>query len=105
MMKREKGNAPYSKNVKTDIGKKFFKLLGKHFSLSHSFHEIFDKKSVNINYSCIHSMSSFISAHNCPTLNPPKTSFGCNCQNRSMCLLQNKCLTPNMSTRQTSPTV
>ena len=29
-------------------------------------------------------------------LNPPKTSFCCNCPNRSMCPLQNKCLTPNI---------
>ena len=42
------------------------------------------------------SMSSVISAHNCSTLNPPKTSFGCNCQKRSMCPLQNKCLIPNI---------
>ena len=44
----------------------------------------------------MHSMSSIISAHNCSTRNPPKTSFGCNCQNRSMCPFQNKCLTPNI---------
>ena len=43
----------------------------------------------------MHSMSSIIYAHNCSTLNPLKTSFCCNCQ-RSMCLLQNKCLTPNI---------
>ena len=41
-------------------------------------------------------MSSIISAHNCSTFNPPKTSFGCNCQKRSLCLLQNKCLKPNI---------
>ena len=41
-------------------------------------------------------MSSIISAHNCSTLNPSKTSFGCNCRNRRMCPLQNKCLTPNI---------
>ena len=29
-------------------------------------------------------------------LNPPKTSFCCNCPKRSMCPLQNKCLTPNI---------
>ena len=29
-------------------------------------------------YNCMRSMSSVISAHNCSTLNPPKTSFGCN---------------------------
>ena len=42
------------------------------------------------------SMNSVISEHNCSTLSPPKTSFGCNCRNRSMCPLQNKCLTPNI---------
>ena len=57
---------------------------------------MFNKKSVKISYSCMHSMSSIISAHNCSTLNPSKTSFGCNCRNRSMCPLQNKCLTPNI---------
>ena len=44
----------------------------------------------------MHSMSSIISAQNCSTLIPPKTSFGCNSQNRSMCQLQNKCLRPNI---------
>ena len=66
------------------------------FAPSQSFHKIFNKKSVKISYSCMRSMSSIISAHNCSTLNPPKTSFGCNCRNRSMCPLQNKCLTPNI---------
>ena len=41
-------------------------------------------------------MSSVTYAHNRSILNPPKTSFGCNCQNRSMCPLQNKCFAPNM---------
>ena len=41
-------------------------------------------------------MSSIISAHNRSILNPPKTSFGCNCRTRNMCPLQNKCLTPNI---------
>ena len=41
-------------------------------------------------------MSSIISAHNRSILNPPETSFGCNCRNRSLCPLQNKCLTPNI---------
>ena len=44
----------------------------------------------------MHSMSSIIPAHHCSTPNPLKTSFGCNCQKRSMCLLQNKYLTPNI---------
>ena len=44
----------------------------------------------------MHSMSSILSAHNCSTLNPSKASFGCNCRNRSMCPLQNKCFTPKI---------
>ena len=97
-------NSLYSKNVKTNIGKIFLKLLHKHFPPSHSFHKIFNKKSVKISYSCMRSMSSIISAHNCSILNPPKTSCGCNCRNRSMCTLQNKCLTSNI-VYQTLPTM
>ena len=89
-------NPSYSKNGKTNIGKIFFKLLHTHFLPSHSFHKIFNKKSVKISYSCMRSMGSIVSAHNSSTLNPPKTSFGCNCQNRSMCPLQSICLTPNI---------
>ena len=97
-------NSLYSKNVKTNIGKIFLKLLHKHFPPSHSFHKIFNKKSVKISYICMRSMSSIISAHNCSILNPPKTSCGCNCRNRSMCTLQNKCLTSNI-VYQTLPTM
>ena len=78
------------------IGKIFFKLLYKQFSPSHSVHKIFNKKSVKISCSCMRSMSSIISPHNCSILNPPKTSFGCNGWNRSMCPLQSKYLTPNI---------
>ena len=53
-------NPPYSKNVNTNIGKIFFKLLHKHFPPSDSFHKIFDKKSVKISCSCMRSMSSII---------------------------------------------
>ena len=42
------------------------------------------------------SMCCSISAHNHSILNPLKTSFGCNCQNRSVCPLLNKCLTSNI---------
>ena len=87
---------PYSKNVKTNIDKIFSKSLHKHFLPSHSFDKIFNKKSFKISDSCMRSMSSIIPAYNCSTLNPLKRSFGCNCHSRSMCPLQNKCLTPNI---------
>ena len=68
-------NPPYSKNVKTNIGKIFFKLLHKYFPPSHSFHKIFNKKSFKISYSCMRSMNPIISAHNCSILSPPPKKF------------------------------
>ena len=62
----------------------------------HHIHSIFNKKSVKISHRCMRSISSIISAHNRSILNPPERSFRCNCQNRSMSTLQNKCLTPNI---------
>ena len=67
-------NPPYSKNVKTNIGKIFFKLLHKRFLPSHLFHKIFNKTSGNISYSCMRSMSSIISTDKCST-NVHKNKF------------------------------
>ena len=41
-------NSPYSANVKTNIGKIFFKLLNKHFPRRHKFYKIFNKNSVKL---------------------------------------------------------
>ena len=46
-------NPSLSKNVMTNFGEIFFKLLYKNFSPSHSFHKIFNKNSVKISYSCM----------------------------------------------------
>ena len=41
-------------------------------------------------------MNSIISAHNRSILNPPKTSYVCNCRDNTNCPLQNQCLTPKI---------
>ena len=93
-------NTPYSKNVETNIGKIFFKLLHEHLPPSHSFHKIFNFLS----YSCMRSMSSIIYviyAHNRSILNPLKTSFAC-----KVCLrCKTNVLHQTSSTKQTSPTI
>ena len=89
-------NPRYSMNVKTNIGKIFLNLLHKHFPPTHLFHKIFNKNTVKISYSCMRNMNSIISAHNRSILNPPKTSYGCNCRDDTNCPLQNQCLTPNI---------
>ena len=57
-------NPPYSANVKTNIGKVFFKLLNKNFPKNNQLHKVFNKNTVKLSYSCMKIMSSIISAHN-----------------------------------------
>ena len=57
-------NPPYSMNVKTNVGKIFFKLLRKHFPPSHPMYTIFNTNKVKISYSCFPNIGSIISSHN-----------------------------------------
>ena len=87
-------NPPYSANVKTNIGKTFFKLLNKHFPRGHKFHKIFNKSTVKLSYSSTKNMVSLIATHNQSILNPNDQVSGCNCKVRRDCPLQHKCVTP-----------
>ena len=49
-------NPPYSMNVKTNVGKTFFKLLQKHFPPTHPMYTIFNKNKIKISYSCFPNM-------------------------------------------------
>ena len=90
-------NPPYSINVKTNIGKTFFKLLKKHFAPTHPMYTIFNKNKIKISYSCFPNMGSIISSHNKHILNSNSTEYGCNCNNREKCPSENKCLTPKIA--------
>ena len=50
-------------NVRTNIGKTFFKLMGKHFPNGNPLHKIFNKNNFKISYSCMGNMASIISSH------------------------------------------
>ena len=89
-------NPPYSKNVKTNIGKTFLQLLSKHFPKDHQMHKIFNKNTVKVSYSCMNNISSILSTHNKNILNPKQRSFGYNCRNKDNCPLDGECLTPNI---------
>ena len=70
-------------NMKTNIGKKTFKLLQKHFPPTHSMHIIFNENEVKISYCCFPNMGSIISSHNEHILNSNSTEYGCNCDDRN----------------------
>ena len=86
-------NPPYWKNVKTNVGKVFLKLLKKHFPASHILHKMFKKNSVKISCSPMKNINSVISSRNKNILNPRITSFGCNCWEKESCPLNGECLT------------
>ena len=70
-------NPPFSKSVKTNLGKEFFKLLKRHFPKCHKMSKIFNKNTVKLSYSCCRNISSKISSNNRRIINPPPTNYGC----------------------------
>ena len=56
-------NPSFSKRAKTNLGKKFFKLL-KHFPKRHKMSKIFNKNTVKLSYSCCRNISFKISSNN-----------------------------------------
>ena len=57
-------NPPYSKTVRTKIGKFFLQLIKKHFPKEHKFHKIFNRNTLKLSYSCMPNIKTKINAHN-----------------------------------------
>ena len=91
-------NPPFSLSVATNLGKKFFAILNKHFPKGHKFHGLFNKRNVKLSYSCLPSMKALISAHNNKVLNPPaEEDHGCNCRTGpDTCPLKGRCQIPSL---------
>ena len=98
-------NPPYSKNVTTNIGKEFFKLLQLHFPKQHPLHTIFNKNTVKLSYSCTTNMDNIVKAHNAKILlkedKKDEEEKGCNCRDKAACPVANKCLKTNVVYKET----
>ena len=57
-------NPPFSVNVKTNVSKKYLKLLTRHFPKSNSLYKLFNRNTVKISYCCMRNMGSIVSSHN-----------------------------------------
>ena len=82
--------------AKTSIGKKFFKLINRHFPNHHKMSKIFNKNTMKLGYSCCRNIGSVIASHNWIIIQPTSNNHGCNRRNRPECPLDNKCLTANI---------
>ena len=90
-------NPPFSANVATNIGSKFFALMEKHFPKNHPLHRIINKNTVKLSYSCMPNLGRIIKAHNRSVLKPQENSDetpakSCNCRNGNNCPLKGECL-------------
>ena len=87
-------NLPYSKTVKTKIGKFFLPLIKKHFPKEHKFHKIFNRNTPKLGYSWMPNIKAKINAHNRVILRntPSKNAKGCNCQQKRKCPMNGDCL-------------
>ena len=91
-------NPPYSSNVSTDLGRKFFALIEKHFPKSHPFHKIINRNTVKLSYCCMPSLGRILKGHNKSVLEPKREEMGskkCNCNDTTTCPLQGNCLQNN----------
>jgi hypothetical protein len=96
-------NPPYSKNVKTNIGAKFLRLIDHHFPPGSPLHPLINRKRVKLSYRCLPNLKTQIAKHNFKILNqekidPPPT---CNCQDKPKCPLPGKCTIQSLVYRAT----
>ena len=57
-------NLPFSKNVATNVGRSFLKILDEEFPKNHALHKIFNRNIVKISYSCMPNLKQKIDGHN-----------------------------------------
>ena len=91
-------NPPYSKSLKTNIGKYFFRLLNKNCPPGHKLYKIFNKNTLKLSDSCMPNLKAKIDGHNKKILEntpPPKTKL-CNCLKKENCPMREGCLTENV---------
>ena len=89
-------NPPFSKIVKTNIGKKLFKLMNRHFPKHYKMSKIFSKNAIKLSYSCCRTMVPVTASHNRRIIQLTSNNHVYNCRNRAECPLDNKCLTASI---------
>jgi len=74
----------------------------------HRFHKIFNKNTIKLSYSCMPNVKNTIANHNHKILNSntqkDRSNATCNCNNKTNCPLNGKCLTKSVVYRATIST-
>ena len=93
-------NPPYSKNVQTNVGAIFLKIIDKCFPKDNSLNKILNRNTVKISYKCTQNLQSIISAHNAKICKNNQnllnqTQPECKCK-ETPCVLEEGCDTQNI---------
>ena len=92
-------NPPFNKNVKTNLGEEFLKLIDKNFPKNNPLNKIINRQTVKISYRCSANVGQRIQSHNRKILNEkPQDSKDklCNCRKKDQCPVNNECLKENV---------
>ncbi|OOZ36136.1 hypothetical protein, partial [Solemya elarraichensis gill symbiont] len=88
-------NPPFSKNVATNVGKTFLRILHEEFPKENILYKLFNKNTVKVSYSCLSNLKQTIDGHNKATLSKGREIIqtkDCNCRRPIDCPLSGRCL-------------
>ena len=90
-------NPPFSRNVTTNVAKRFLSLLEIGFSKSNKLHQLFNRNTVNVSYYCTKDLSNIIKTHTKKGTNEKITPRDqCNCKKKNDCSLDGNCQTSHI---------
>ena len=72
-------NPPFSRDVSTNVAKKFLQFLEKHFRPSNSLHKIFNRNTIKVSYCCTQKLDNIIKLHNKELISSNSPILSCNC--------------------------
>ena len=91
-------NPPFSKAVKTNLGKQFLQFVSSHFPKGHILHPLLNRNTVKLSYSCTKNIHSLIQSHNTKIISskPKSAEKSCNCRKKDACPLDQNCTQENV---------
>ena len=96
-------NPPYSRNIKTNVGYNFLRLVDERFPKGSTLHKIFNRNNLKVSYSCMQNVATIISQHNNKVRRNQQQDRSdrgetrkCNCRIKDQCPLEGECLTDNV---------
>ena len=87
-------NPPFSKSVKTNVGKVFLQMVKKHFTKEHPFNKFLNSSIIKLSYSCMPNVANIIKQTNSRILEDPSANRNgqCSCSNPADCPLNGECV-------------